>query len=175
MRLGEVPMVKQNNQLTLAMLPFLTSFMIRTVLASVIQHGTLPCSRQSCNCRAIRSWKLRKFFNQYPCTWSGPGAFQFDTFFTCLFTLSTSIWNPSCCCTHLNSFTPVSHSACRLCCTGQSQIPPQKVLASVGLGSACVLPAFPSNSLNNWRWLVLNNLFWWNCLTLSSYLFTFAA
>ena len=98
------------------------SFMMSTVLASVIHVGTLPCTKHFCSCWAILSWRLLKFFSQYPCTWSGPGAFQFGTFLNCFFTFFTSIWNPSCCCTFFNSsFTSANHSACLLCLPGWSQ------------------------------------------------------
>ena len=67
------------------------------VLPCVIQSGTMPVSKHSWRSFTIHVCRDVKFFTQKPCTRSGPGAFQFGTFFRNCVTVSTLIHMLSCC------------------------------------------------------------------------------
>ena len=65
--------------------PISLSLIISAVLPVVSQSGVSFISKHNCNCVAILSWQDVNVFIQYPCSPSGPGAFQFCTL--CIFFL----------------------------------------------------------------------------------------
>ena len=58
--------------------PFFMPFMINSILPFVTHGGSIPVLKKVCECFVTRSCKFVNFFNQNPCTPSGPGALQFD-------------------------------------------------------------------------------------------------
>ena len=96
---------------------FAGSFWHSTVFPKVIQSGKgLSPSRIWFRCAAIRGCDDVRFFNQYLCIPSFPGAFQLGIFLHCIFTFSRLISTFSILFTFSNCFLLLfNYSACWLC------------------------------------------------------------
>ena len=93
-------------------LPFAGSFGISTVLSLVRQDGTFVLCTMLLNWCATLPCKVVNSLIQYPCTPSGPAAFQSDMFLHTFCTISTVIKNscwPSA--AVFSSWISLSHSA----------------------------------------------------------------
>ena len=105
-------------------------------------------------------WRLVKFLRQKPCSWSGPGAFQFEILFNCVLSSWTLISMSLCLGTSYNpSPTSSNHAASWLCFVVWSEILLQNSTAASASGASCSSCAPPSSSLNSWWLLLTNNLF----------------
>ena len=105
------------------MLPLDLSFWISIVLPVVIHINTLLFSKQLVKWVQRFSCMLLKFFSHYPCTPSGPGAFQLGILFKIFFILPLVIANLSCSgISSVSSFISSNHSAFLLCSLFSPQI-----------------------------------------------------